>query len=378
MTKPEFREIENEIEPEEEQDELDLTEPFDPKEIDIVIEQKSLYSLIQRIEHGEIDLNTEFQRESGLWSRTTMSRLIESVLVRFPLPAFYFDASNDEKWLVVDGLQRLWTFKKFIVDGKPGGEGNPLRLNGLEFLKDYNGKTFDDLPFAMQRRFYEAHITAYIIKPGTPKKVKYSIFQRINTGGLFLNAQEIRHALNQDGNAGPFLRDIAATGEFKQIVNISPRRMQDREIILRHMAFRLHHFEEYKPSMKSFLDNAMTEINSKNPAALQRLKSQFIEAIKLSSEIFGQHVFSKTLTTTFQNPTLNRALFEVVTVLLAELTEAPRGNLLKNKNQFLADFRELLEDRVFDKYITSSTAGINAVKERFRRVKQLIERWSEK
>jgi hypothetical protein len=356
----------------------DLKEPFDPKAIDIVIEQRSLDSIIERIKHNEIDLNTEFQRGVDLWSPPVMSRLIESVLVRFPLPAFYFDASDDERWLVVDGLQRLCTFKRFVVDCEEKYRDQPLKLVGLEFLKDYEGMTFDQLPHNMQRRLRESQLTLYFIKPGTPKEVKYSIFYRINTGGLILNAQEIRSTLNQDGHARDYLKEISGLTLFKQIVNISPRRMQDRELILRYLAFRLHPYETYIPSMRSFLNWAMKELNDLHKEKLEQLKNEFISSLETSYQLFGQHVFSKTLINPKVKPTLNRGLFEVLTVLTAEIPGEKREKLLSYKKEFLEDFKTLLKDRTFDRYITSSTTGSTPVKERFREVKKLITRYIQK
>lgn len=373
MAKTEFIEIE------EEQDESgeDLTEPFNPKDIDIGVEQRSLDSIFARLKHGKIDLNTEFQREGNLWSPSTMSRLIESLMVRFPLPAFYFDAGDDDFWLVIDGLQRLCTFKRFVVDCEtPGIE--PLKLVGLEFLKNYNGLIFSELPYNMQRRIRESQITAYFIKPGTPQEVKYSIFYRINTGGLILNAQEIRHALNQKGYASQFLKSVSEESVFKTIVSISPKRMQDRELILRHMAFRLHPYQVYKPPMKKFLNTAIEELSLQPREELDRWKSQFLSSLKTSEFIFGKHVFSKSIADARQNPTLNRGLFEVMTVLLAEMPDEQKELLVSQKEKFLEAFKALLNDTDFNSSITSATTESAAVKERFERIKQLFSIYTRK
>jgi hypothetical protein len=370
-----------EIEEEENDSEDDLKEPFNPKDIDIVIEQRSLDSIIARIKHDEIDLNPEFQREGNLWSESVMSRLIESVLVRFPLPAFYFDASDDERWLVVDGLQRLYTFKRFVVEceTEPGEEKDkkPLKLKGLEFLTDYEGKTFAELPHNMQRRLREAQITAYFIKPGTPREVKYSIFHRINTGGLILNAQEIRNALNQEGHAARYLKEVSALPIFKGVVNISPRRMQDRELILRHMAFRLHPYQGYKPSMKKFLNDAMEELNKRSREELDQLKTGFVSALELSRDLFGKRAFSKSLVNP-KSSALNRGLFEVFTVLTADMPAEDKERLLNCKEEFLEAFKILLRETDFDSYITSATAGRKAVLERFNKAGELISRFTRK
>jgi Protein of unknown function DUF262 len=123
-----------------------MQKPFDPTLINIDTKTPSLDTLIKRIKHSEIILDTEtyFQRAANLWKAKEQSRLIESILIRFPLPAFYFDGSDKDKWLVVDGLQRLSSIRNFVVD-------KTLRLIDLEFLTQLNGKSYDDLDRDLQR-----------------------------------------------------------------------------------------------------------------------------------------------------------------------------------------------------------------------------------
>ena len=118
---------------------IPIERPFNPKEINIKSKTMSLDNIIKRIRESEIDMAPDFQRKGDLWTPDKQSRLIESMLIKLPLPAFYFDGTEDEKWLVVDGLQRLSAIKNFVVDEN-------LRLQGLEFLENINGKTFSELP----------------------------------------------------------------------------------------------------------------------------------------------------------------------------------------------------------------------------------------
>lgn len=103
---------------------------------------------------------------------------------------FQIIINGNNKWIVIDGLQRLSTIKSFIVDKK-------LKLKNMEFLSELEGKKFDELGRNFQRIIEETQLITYQMEPQTPKEVRYSIFSRINTGGLILNPQEIRQALNQ-------------------------------------------------------------------------------------------------------------------------------------------------------------------------------------
>ncbi|SDT84906.1 DUF262 domain-containing protein [Desulfobacula phenolica] len=358
----------------EEQEDLDneiadLKEPFDPKQIDIQIQQTTMDNLIKRLKHDEIDLNPDFQRTANLWKNEIQCRLIESLLIKLPIPAFYFDASIDEKWVVVDGLQRLSTIKKFVVD-------NTLKLKGLEFIKELDTKKYSDLPRAYQRRIEEAPVTLYLIKPGTPKNVKYSLFYRINTGGLTLNPQEIRHALSQNANNGQasiFLSSIADAEYFKECVMASSRRMLDKELILRFVSFRLTDFNQYREPMIKHLNNTMETLGTLDQQVLDTLKNDFKNAVMLSWELFGADAFRKSLAKKESKKMINRALFEVVTTVFSLLPYDEREILKARKEKSVQKFINLLNNIEFYNAITVSTTYSDNVRLRFNKVNEVVQ-----
>jgi hypothetical protein len=148
-------------------------------------------------------------------------------------------------------LQRLTVFKRFIIDGT-------LELSQLEFLRQFEDMKFQQLPRPMQRRIEETQVTVSLIQPGTPEDVRYYLFKRINTGGLPLTPQEIRHALNQ-GKASILLASLAHDKDFIQATggSLQAQRMADRECVLRFFAFRLTRPEQYhSQDLDGFLHGA--------------------------------------------------------------------------------------------------------------------------
>jgi hypothetical protein len=345
-----------------------IVQPFDPAEIRVETRSMSLDLLLQRIEYKELDLAPDFQRKGGLWKTKAKSRLIESLLIRIPLPAFYMDATDDDRWSVIDGLQRLSILKSFVID-------QTMKLEGLEFLSQLEGKTYDEIPRNFQRRILEAQVTVYLIEKGTPPEVKFNIFRRINTGGLPLTPQEIRHALYQ-GPATELLKELAGSQEFLDATtkSIPSDRMADREFILRFIAFRITDPEEYTSvEFDSFLAEKMKEINQMNSNEIDLLKLEFSKAMNLALELFGDNAFRKRYDEYSARLPINKALFEAWSVNLSTLSEA-ESELLKKREDVLNDeFIELMNYWQFANSISQGTGDPGRVKIRFKLIRLLIQ-----
>lgn len=346
---------------------IPIERPFNPKEINIKSKTMSLDNIIKRIRESEIDMAPDFQRKGDLWTPDKQSRLIESMLIKLPLPAFYFDGTEDEKWLVVDGLQRLSAIKNFVVDEN-------LRLQGLEFLENINGKTFSELPRNYRRMIEETEIVAYIINPGTPADVKFNIFKRINTGGLVLEPQEIRHALNQ-GIPSKFIANLAQLNSFKEATQnvIATDRMLDREFVTRFLAFYLNGPKEYKPDLDTFMTSSMGQLNTKTNDELEKIQLAFDKAMKLSKIIFGKWAFRKVYSIGERRKPINKALFEVWSVELANLTLEEQKRAVSRKKSIFQEFTKLMNtDDTFVAAITSATGDKGRVNYRYNRIHEIL------
>lgn len=365
------------IDPEDD-DSGDILEPFDPTKIRVTRQSLTLDLLLNRLRYGELDLSPDFQREKDIWTNVAQSRLIESLLIRIPIPAFYFDATDDDKWLVIDGVQRLTACTRFAMDEQTLKklELKKLTLCDLEFLTDFNGKTFDDLERIHQRRINETQVTVYTIDPGTPPDVKSNIFKRINTGGLPLSAQEIRHALNV-GSATELLVRLSKSETFLKATNrsIQGKRRTDQECILRFMAFTLSPYRQYKEQGFDFnrlLNDTMARMNKMSPHELAELENKFTKAMEAAYKIFGESAFQRVYRGVYSSQ-INGALFEVWSVNLGQLSNEDISKLIEKKGYLINAFQDLLMTPSFRDAISKRARRINQVKHRFNMVENFIE-----
>lgn len=352
--------------------ELDLN----PRRIDIVARTLSVFELLQIVERGEMDLHPELQRHAGIWNRKAQSRLIESLMLGLPLQSFYFDV--DEKrgrqvWRVIDGLQRMTAIVKFVR----GENGSSLRLSDLEYLSKFEGCLFSDLPEATRKTILETHLQVYVLRPGTPIWVKFNIFKRVNTGGLALKTQEIRHVL-LNGRGMSFIDALAKEPAFVEATQgrVSARRMQDSEYVNRFMAFFVLDAEESYADMDPFLNDAVRMLDTMGDSALAEIRERFLAAMDFCHKALGEIAFRRFLVRTGKfTPQINKAIFDALSVSVARLTACERRVLLKS-GRMKASYRALFKrggGRSLNDFVSNSTGDRRVVLGRMRLMHDFLQ-----
>jgi Protein of unknown function DUF262 len=340
--------------------------PYEVTKLKMEPKTVSIFQALRKIDKDEIDLDPEFQR-AFVWDPIRQSRLIESVLLRIPLPAFYLDATNQTRWSVVDGLQRLTTLHRYC-------NKKAFKLEGLQFLTQLNGLSFNELPPSFQVLLEDdTSLQFYNLMPGTPVEAKFTIFSRVNTGGLQLTAQEIRHALTQ-GKVTKWLAKIARGHSFVNATGgaLDHRRMEDRELAIRALSFQAFGVQVYREfaELDGFLLYAMGEFNSFPDAKLQEIGDLFESSLNKVHRIFGRYAFRKFYERQGRRSPLNKALFEVWVNCVSEYDDSV---LISKREKIIDGFLRLTNsDETFLRSISTSTGSPSAVETRFQKIKELV------
>ncbi len=372
-----------------------ILEPFDPKKISIESRVVIVDTIIRRLKQGSILLSPSFQRNE-VWNTAKKSRLIESIMLSIPLPMFYVAEDELGRWEVVDGLQRLSAIRDFLHGNK---NGELLKLDNLEFLGSrFNGKSYraiENNPEDQQilNTLLETELRFTVIKPGTPEAVKRNIFKRINTGGMPLTAQEIRHAL-YEGQSTALLRDLVNSEAFKRAIarKIDNSRMASTELVLRMVSFMMLERTDYKSSMDTWLSNAMRVLNHfPQPTAKQlskifeenelaqlkintqeQIKQKFSLAMNRAAELFDGHAFRKSLPHEARKSPVNKSLFEIWGNVLAELSETQFTKLNDNKAALFEEYAKYMADIDFVNLISRHSSSQNGVLQGYQKIHQLV------
>lgn len=336
--------------------------PYDmPEEVDIKEEPFTVFEWMRKYKQGQLITDPDFQRSPLVWKPEQKAKFIESVILNIPLPPLYVNQNIEGKYNIVDGLQRTTTLAEFILRDN-------FELTKLDVLRNLNGCKFSQLSANIQTRIEDRKMLVYVIKPSVPLAMVHDIFYRINTGGTQLTRQEIRHCLYL-GEATRLLNELSEQPYFRQAIDsgISPKRMKDREAVLRYLAFTNFDYETMYKDMDSFLGEALKRINRMTNTQRDTLRVDFARVMKLTYQFFGDRNFR--LPTNFTRGTINIALLEAIGRFFSTHSDQ---FLHQHKNKIKANYETLLKDKAFLDAIQFSTGDKKRVLKRFEQAEKLL------
>lgn len=357
--------------------------PYNPELIKVNTKPFSIKLVHEMIESGDIDLNPDFQR-NFVWTPIQKSKLIESILLKIPLPMFYFSEDDEGRITVVDGLQRLTTIRDYME--------NKFPLKGLEYLattcegryyKEEPEKKKKGLDAKFFRWFNMTQFTVNVIDSVSPSGVKYDIFKRINTGGKPLNNQEIRNCFSSKSLRST-LQKMVSLEIFKKATDKSIKsvRMEDQEVALRFISFYLYYAEDkslnnYNGNMELSLDDITDKLGKEKEEALNKYVVLFSKAMENAYYLFGRNAFRKVLpkhlTPVASKQLINKALFVVCSVLLSQydFEDIKANNAADSLTLPLANLIE--DDRSLHNYLSYGTNGKINLQYAFEAIEGLIK-----
>ena len=323
-------------------------------------DSRTIHDVIRRIDQKRYIMDPDFQRDF-IWPEDKQSKLIESVIMRIPLPVFYMAEDDEGRMVVVDGLQRLSTFQRFIK-----GE---LKLR-LADQSELNGQRFTDLSSKLQNRIEDCNLIFYIIDSKVGERARLDIFERVN-GGMPLTRQQMRNCLFM-GQATRFLKEEAQSEIFLETTggSLNKNSMRDREFVNRFCAFRILDLEQYHGDMDEFLAESLREMNKLEESELSQLSCDFRRGLSNNYMLFNRHAFRKHEPEQERRSILNASLWDVMCTGLSRYTE---DQVKACEHSLRNEFYALLQEEEFNTAITYGTNDTKRVKRRFLDTRKMFE-----
>lgn len=309
----------------------------------------SLDAIVNLVKRGKINLDPSFQRRLR-WKPDAKHKLIESFLMNIPVPPIYLNEDKFGRFSVIDGKQRLIAITEFLSD--------ELRLEGLEYFPEANGKLYselsDDLQTVMSTK---PTLRAVIVLRHSIPEVKYEVFYRLNTGGIKLNAQEIRNSAFS-GNLNDLIVKLSQTDEFYDLLGIKNKpdsryfkEMKDAELVTRYFAFR-DDWELFTGGVANSLNYYMENNQEVEAGVLSEMEEDFLLTVSKVNSVFGEYSFRR------WDPSKERWRSGVIASLFEAQMIACRyfalADLAKHREDIIDSMKDLFSDEDFLKYINAS------------------------
>lgn len=348
---------------------LDVEHPDYPLD-DIMVrsETRTVAEVVNRITRDRFILDPDFQRDF-VWEPRKQSKLIESCVMRIPLPVFYVAEGEDGRITVVDGLQRLTTFSRFLND--------KFALTGLGHEHPLTNHKFSQLPLNVQERVEDTQLTLYILDKSAPRRAQLDIFERVN-GGAVLSRQQMRNAI-YNGPGTRWLRKMSRSRSFLKATgsSLNTRIMRDREAVNRFSGFHVIGWKSYQQGdMDGFLARAIGRLNETDEKELSALGRRFQRSMSSNYALFRHHSFRKSLVReSGKRSVVNIALFDVLSWAFARIS---RAAVQEDGEEIAEAIKELIMDDIFVRSITYSTNSTAPVHTRFEMVSEALDWWMDK
>lgn len=327
----------------------------------------NLGSLTNLVTSGAIDISPRYQRRLR-WGDERQSKLIESFLMNVPVPPIFLNEDEYGQFSVIDGKQRITAITEFFR--------GRLKLKGLEVFNDLNGQTIDDLSPKL-RRVLETrpNIRAIIILRQSDPDIKFEVFQRLNTGGVKLNAQEIRNSAFP-GPLNDLVLSLSESQDFHDALGIRSKRtsaiwqeMRDAEFVLRFLTFR-DTWATFSGGMRRHMDEYMEEHRNASDNWIAKAREDFEQALLTVRTAFGQHAFQR------WQPGKKQWRKQVLAALYDAQMFAAYGleanRISGGSSRILREFKKLFSDDAFRNSIDAATNTPALFKERIQTVKDLL------
>jgi hypothetical protein len=295
---------------------------------------------------------------------------MESALLKIPLPVIYLSQDEDGTEQVIDGQQRLTAFFSFIGGKFPNQ--TEFRLKNLKVFTELQGKRFADLDKGAQEKIRFCKIRTITFLPGSDTELKFEVFERLNTGSVSLNDQELRNCMFR-GLYNDLLKRLAENVEFRHLLNLTrpDTRMKDVELVLRFAAFYHATYLKYQPPMRAFMNGDMKQHQQVGQAAAEELETAFKTAVSLTRSMLDQQAFKRFYRGTenehdgrWEPNKFNSSLYDI---LMWSMARSDKNLVMKHLDAVREAFIDLMaNDDKFIESIQLSTSSAQAVQARFR------------
>ena len=304
----------------------------------------------------------QFQR-GYVWNRSQASRLIESLIIQCPIPVVFLSQNSDETMSVIDGNQRLNSIYLFLNED--------FALQGLTAYPELDGFRFSELDPRFQRHIKNRTIRCIVILKDTHPQIKFDVFERLNTGSVKLNAQELRHGIHH-GSLMKLLEKLAKNPTWKELSGIkTDKRMKREELILRYFSLS-DDWRNYQKPLSNFL-SSFSELNrNADDIALKLMEDEFIRCINVSKELFGRFAF-RSYNKDEHNLKFNAALYDAQMISIHELNITIEQAKKVNKSKAKKMLDKLMFSEDFIKLISQATTDRNSVLNRIRKFTEALK-----